>query len=76
MFDMRRFVVKGSGNFPVSMLALCECWPASMQEAEKLSYALPTQAPEQVIAFASERMLTGDLIHSWKMAAWPVQRIE
>lgn len=69
------FVVQGSGNFPVSLLALGECWPSSLIDAEKLSYALPTQAPECRFSLSSNRD-PKYLRMQWELAKWPIQRIE
>lgn len=70
------FTVKGSGNFPVSLLCLSECWPANLKEAEKMSYALPTQAREQRIVLATHTQLSSEVRGLWIQAKWPIQSIE
>jgi hypothetical protein len=71
---LRHFTVRGSGNFPVSLLHLSRAWPASMQDAEDMSYALPTQAPERAFSLSSH-LDPEYLRDQWAAAKWPIQRI-
>lgn len=70
-----QYVVKGCGNFPVSLLCIAEAWPSSLGESEKLSFALPTQAREQRIKLTSlkDPASTQQL---WTKANWPIQSVE
>jgi hypothetical protein len=70
---MRVFVVAGYGNFPFRMLARNCAWPATEDEAQKIYYACPTQAPRQEIALAS---LERPQIQMWAGFNWPVVRVQ
>jgi hypothetical protein len=68
----RRFTVSGSGNFPLFMLHFSKCYPATSSDAEKLSYAIPTQAREQIIMLETNAPLSVGAPHLWKAAKWPI----
>jgi hypothetical protein len=70
----RRFVVRGSGNFPLLMLHIARCYPATPADAERLSYAMPTQAREQSIMLLTNIPIS---VHAslWKEANWPIVSI-
>lgn len=69
----RIFTVRGNGNFPLLMLCIARCYPATKGDAERLSYAMPTQAREQTITLCSD---SSDSYFDalWKEAKWPIVR--
>ena len=70
----RYFAVKGNGSFPFQLLALDECYPASPQEADKITLACPTVAPTQTIRLCSHNLDTPHT-QAWKEANWPVEHV-
>jgi hypothetical protein len=70
MSRLRYFTVRGSGNFPFNLLSRDECFPANTAEAERISLACPTVAPEQSITLATARGTFTPT--AWKEARWPV----
>lgn len=69
---MKYFSVRGSGSFPFDMLVLSRAWPASDSDAEKITLACPTVAPEQVIHFATQHDISGLIMGLWREKKWPI----
>jgi hypothetical protein len=55
-------------------MALDECYPASLQDAEKIQLACPTVAPEQTIRLCSHNLDTPRHT-AWKEAGWPIVNV-
>lgn len=75
MSRRKYFAVKGCGSFPFALLSRDECFPANVMEAEKITLACPTVAPEQQITLCTT---TDGAPRSqlWRDARWPIQLIE
>lgn len=69
---LKFFTVKGNGSFPFKLLHVDKCYPASEVDAERITFACATVAPEQRIALASTREPSYAL---WREAKWPVQSV-
>lgn len=70
-----RFTVTGRGNFPFEMLYQCEAWPATREDAGKITFACPTQAPPMSIVLMSRKEPSGVDREMWAMDRWPVSHI-
>jgi hypothetical protein len=66
------FTVVGKGNFPFAMLHLSQCWPSNAENAEKITLACPTVAPEQRINLASHKKPTTTDYQLWSTKNWPI----
>lgn len=73
MVRVFRFYVMGEGSFPFAMLCADQAWPATADDAEKITYACPTQAPRQTICLASYAHPT---VARWREHKWPVHRVD
>lgn len=70
-----RFTVTGRGSFPFDMLQQSEAWPATREEAGKIPYACPTQAPAMSITFATRKEPSGTDREGWSQEKWPISHI-
>jgi hypothetical protein len=73
MVRIYRYYVRGAGKFPFAMLWADQAWPASADDAEKITLACPTVAPEQIIGVASHAHPN---TQKWKACGWPVHRVD
>jgi hypothetical protein len=69
------FSVRGAGDFPFRMLSVCNCWPATNNDAHNIALACPTVAPEQTIILASDKKLESKEIKLWNETKWQLIRI-
>lgn len=67
------FRVTGCGSFPFGLLAACKAWPHDGHEANKISLACPTVAPEQSIWLESH---VSPNIKLWVNAKWPITQMQ
>lgn len=70
-----RFTVTGRGSFPFEMLYRSAAYPATLEDAQKMIYACPTQAPALTITFETQKEISGLTRQMWLEEKWPISLI-
>lgn len=73
----QRFVVRGTGRFPIDMLRYDACWPASSEDARKITESITDPATGLdgmlTIALAIAPGYSEPTIARWQSFGWFVQ---
>lgn len=75
----RYFKVRGSGRFPIAMLALDHCWPASTLAAATIEQSIWAQSSARVTVTLRQYVFGrhDELLREvWLSAGWPVVEVK